>query len=54
MVSILNAGWELYKTDASSFYSHFKAGVEEMEKLGNLNQLVFKAVEASEVKRRWK
>ena len=54
VIAILNAGWELYKTDIASFYSHFKAGVGEMEKLGNLNQLLFKAIEAGEVKRRWK
>ena len=52
--AILNAGWELYKTDLATFYAHFKTGVEEMKMLANLNQLVFKAVEASEVKRRWK
>lgn len=52
--AILNGGWELYKTDLATFYAHFKTGVEEMKMLANLNQLVFKAVEASEVKRRWK
>jgi hypothetical protein len=52
--AILNAGWELYKTDLTSFYANFKAGGEELERLDNLNQLLFKAVEASEVKRQWR
>jgi len=54
VIAILNAGWELYKTDLAGFYSHFKLEVEEMERLDNLNDLLFKAIEASEVKRRWK
>lgn len=53
-VAILNAGWELYKTDITAFYGHFKAEVPQMERLGNLNHLLFKAIEASEVSRRWK
>lgn len=54
VVAILNAGWELYKTDIAGFYSQFRAEVPKMERLGNLNQLLFKAVEASEILRRWK
>lgn len=53
VIAILNAGWELYKTDIAGFYSEFRTEVPEMEKLGNLNQLIFKAVEASEIFRRW-
>ena len=54
--SILNAGWELYKTTISSFYRQFVAGSrkDEMAYLENLNHLLFKAIEASEVVRRWK
>lgn len=54
VVGILNAGWELYKTDTAGFYGEFKDTVPELERLGNLNHLLFKAVEASDVKRRWK
>jgi hypothetical protein len=54
VVAILNAGWELYKTDIAGFYSQFRAEVPKMERLGNLTQLLFKAVEASEILRRWK
>jgi len=54
VVGILNAGWELYKTDRAGFYGKFKDDVPELERLGSLNHLLFKAVEASEVKRRWK
>ena len=54
VVGILNAGWELYKTDRAGFYGEFKDDVLELERLGSLNHLLFKAVEASEVKRRWK
>jgi hypothetical protein len=54
VVGILNAGWELYKTDRAGFYGEFKDDVPELERLGSLNHLLFKAVEASEVKRRWK
>jgi len=54
VVAILNAGWELYKTDMAAFYGLFKPVVPKMERLGNLNQLIFKAVEASEIKRGWK
>jgi len=54
MVAILNAGWELYKTDVACFYDQFSADVPQMERLVNLNHLLFKAVEASEVFRRWK
>lgn len=54
VVAILNAGWELYKTDLAGFYSQFRTEVPEMERLGNLNQLIFKAVEASEIFRQWK
>jgi hypothetical protein len=54
VVAILNAGWELYKTDIAGFYDLFKADVPEMDRLGNLNQLIFKAVEASEIFRGWK
>jgi hypothetical protein len=53
-VAILNAGWELYKTDIESFYAEFRDDVPKMERLGNLNHLLFKAIEASEVFRRWK
>lgn len=51
---VLNAGWELYKTDLPAFYGQFKDGVDEMDRLQNLNQLLFKAIEAGEVVRRWK
>jgi hypothetical protein len=54
VVAILNAGWELYKTDLVGFYAEFRADVPEMERLGNLNHLLFKAIEASEVARRWR
>lgn len=54
VMSVLNAGWELYKTDLGAFYNQFKNGVEEMERLQNLNHLLFKAIEAGEVVRRWK
>jgi hypothetical protein len=53
VVSILNAGWELYKTDVQGFYGGFRPEVPEMERLANLNHLLFKAIEASEVVRRW-
>ncbi len=52
--AILNAGWELYKTNISVFYGQFVSGSTEMECLENLNHLLFKAVEASWVVRRWK
>lgn len=54
VVGILNAGWELYRTDLAGFYSEFRSDIPEMEKLGNLNHLLFKAIEASEVVRRWR
>jgi RNA-splicing ligase RtcB len=54
VVGILNAGWELYKTDVAGFYGQFRDEVPEMERLASLNHLLFKAIEASEVKRRWK
>jgi hypothetical protein len=54
VVGILNAGWELYKTDIAGFYGQFRDDVPEMERFASLNHLLFKAIEASEVKRRWK
>jgi len=54
VVAILNAGWELYKTDIDEFYGQFRMDVPKMERLGNLNHLLFKPIEASEVVRRWK
>jgi len=54
IVAILNAGWELYKTDLDAFYRQFRPEVPEMDRLDNLNHLLFKAIEASEVMRRWK
>jgi hypothetical protein len=54
VVAILNAGWELYKTNIDGFYDEFRAEVPKMERLANLNHLLFKAIEASEVVRRWK
>jgi len=54
VVAILNAGWELYKTDIDGFYGEFRGDVPKMERLANLNHLLFKAIEASEVARRWK
>jgi hypothetical protein len=54
VVGILNAGWELYKTDIARFYGQFRGDVPQMERLASLNHLLFKAIEASEVKRRWK
>jgi len=54
--SVLNAGWELYKIAIDNFYNQFVPGSKEkeMEYLENLNHLLFKAIEASEVIRRWK
>ena len=54
VISILNAGWELYKTGLTGFYSQFRSDVPELERLDTLNHLLFKAIEASEVVRRWK
>jgi len=54
VVAILNAGWELYKTDIEGFYEEFRRDVPKMDRLANLNHLLFKAIEASEVVRRWK
>lgn len=54
VMSVLNAGWELYKTNLAAFYDQFKNEVDEMERLQNLNHLLFKAIEAGEVVRRWK
>jgi hypothetical protein len=54
VVGILNAGWEIYKTDIAGFYGQFRDDIPEMERFASLNQLLFKAIEASEVKRRWK
>ena len=54
IIGILNAGWELYKTDMGAFYKEFRADVPELERLENFNHLLFKAIEASEVWRRWR
>jgi hypothetical protein len=54
VMAILNAGWELYKTDIEGFYREFRDDVPKMERLANLNHLLFKAIEAGEVVRRWK
>lgn len=53
IVGILNAGWELYRAKAEEFYSLFAEGVSIPERLMNLNQILFKAIESSEVMRLW-
>lgn len=51
--AILNGGWEIYKSDIRSFYARFRDNVPMQERLSNFNQLLFKAIEASEVVRLW-
>jgi hypothetical protein len=51
--SILNGGWEVYKSDIQTFYQKFRDNVPTQERLSAFNQLLFKAVEASEVVRLW-
>jgi len=53
VVSIVNAGWEVYKTRNPEFRALFADRVSEFQALSNLNQLLLKAVEASEVVQRW-
>jgi len=52
--AILNGGWELFKTDISSFFQLFDAEVPIADRLSTYNQLLFKAIEATEVVRVWK
>jgi hypothetical protein len=54
VTAIVNAGWELYKTRISDFYGLFRPEIPESKRLKDLNQLLFKAVEASEVALQWK
>lgn len=53
IAAILNGGWEIYKRDIRSFYDHFREDVPVHDRLANFNQLLFKAMEASEVVRLW-
>ncbi|MCL5671525.1 MAG: hypothetical protein M1423_09580 [Acidobacteria bacterium] len=52
-VAIVNAGWEVYKTRYVEFKSIFWDRMSDPEALANLNQMLLKAVEASEVVQRW-
>lgn len=54
VVAVLNGGWEVYRVRRSEFRKLFKSTVTETECLRNLNQLIFKAIEAGEVLRLWK
>jgi hypothetical protein len=54
VTAIVNAGWQLYKTRILDFYGLFRPGIPESKRLKSLNQLLFKAVEASEVVLQWK
>jgi hypothetical protein len=51
--AILNGGWELYKTRYIEFANLFDPRVDDLVKLEELNQLLFKAIESTEVVRRW-
>ena len=51
--AILNGGWELYKSDIQSFYERFRDNIPIQDRLSTFNQLLFKAIEASEVVRLW-
>ena len=53
VVGILNAGWQVYKDSFGDFCSLFSAAVPTAERLVNLNELVFHAIESSEVVRLW-
>lgn len=54
LVAIINGGWELYTQYRDEFYDRFVSSTSECDRLFALNQLLFKAVEASEVVRMWK
>jgi hypothetical protein len=47
--AILNGGWEVKATKLSQFYSLYRGGIAPQKRLFELNQLIFKAVEAAEV-----
>jgi hypothetical protein len=53
IAAILNAGWQLYRTESNSFYSLFVPTMKNAEKLVNLNRLLFKSLESNEVVRRY-
>jgi hypothetical protein len=51
--AILNAGWQVYRTESKNFYSLFIPTLEDAEKLVHLNQLIFKSLETNEVLREY-
>jgi hypothetical protein len=52
--AILNGGWYVYRIERAGFLEIFRAEVAHAKRIGNLNELLFKAIEASEVVRIWK
>src|SRR5258708_20822116 len=54
VTALIHASWELYKTRIAVFYDLFRSTMPDSKKLTTLNHLIFKAIEASEVARRWR
>jgi len=53
-VVILNAGWETYRQRFVDFRTLFVSALKDTEVVLNLNHLIFKALEGSELVRSWK
>jgi hypothetical protein len=53
MVGVLNAGWQVYETSFDEFCALFSESMPITKRLVNLNELLFHAIESSEVVRLW-
>jgi hypothetical protein len=53
-IAVLNATWEVYKLKLSDFQKLFIPELSKESIINDLNQLTFKALEGTEILRRWK